>query len=148
MHCFRICRDLLLIACVGTSAAIMGCGRQPTGEVSGKITFVGHPPEIQGLQISFLAPNGRIVGAPIKEDGTYKATGVPVGEAKVGFLFVPSGVEPAGPRTKRFPGKGAAEAPKEAAPSPIPESLQDGSTSNLSVKVVAGQNQVFDFDMR
>jgi hypothetical protein len=109
---------------------------------------MGHPPAIHGLQISFLAPNGRIVGAAIQEDGTYKARGVPVGEAKVGFLFVPPGVEPGGLKTNRFRGKGAPEAPKEDVASPIPESLRDGSTSNLSVQVVAGRNQEFDFDMR
>jgi hypothetical protein len=140
-------RDVLVLACLGSAAGIMGCGPPPTGGVSGKITIKGDSPNMKGLQISFIAPNGRIVGAPINEDGTYQVTDVPVGEAKIGFLYSPP--EPESKVKSRFPGKGATKPQaQEEAPNPIPESLRDGSTSNLTVQVVAGQNQAFDYDVK
>jgi hypothetical protein len=148
--CLPIVRRLLLLASLGAALGFVGCGgRTPTGEVSGKITIMGESPRMKGLQISFIAPNGRIVGAPINEDGTYRASDVPVGEAQIGFIYTPPAMEQGSQGKKRFPGKGDpdAQVPEEA-PNPIPEPLRDGSTSNLTVRVLAGQNQAFDFDMK
>jgi hypothetical protein len=153
MAAIRVCRDLVFLAFVGSTGGALGCGggRPPTGEVSGKILIMGESPKIKGLHISFIAPSGRIVGAPINEDGTYQAD-VPAGEAKIGFIFVSPGTEHGAQKKNRFPGKGAPDGPvqasQETVPNPIPEPLRDGSTSNLRVEVVAGQKQVFDYDVK
>jgi hypothetical protein len=151
MACYRICRSALLLACA--CAALSGCGGPSTAEVSGTIKVRGQAPKLEGLQIALLGGDGSSVSAAISADGTYKAVGVPVGDVKVGFVYIPPGVASPGQPKGRLPQPGKGEAPpkgptKEQPKNPIPENLRDGSTSNLSFKVVSGGNNVFDYDIR
>jgi hypothetical protein len=121
-----------------------------TGEVSGKITLNGQAPKRNDLQIAFLTSKGRLVTAKINEDGTYQALAVSAGEAQVSFLFLPAGMVAAAGGKKRLPPTASREEapePKAQGANPIPVALRDGSTSNLKVVVVGGQNNVFNHDL-
>jgi hypothetical protein len=145
----RFCCPLLL-----ASLGLAGCST-PTAEVSGTITIKGKPPNLKGLEIGFLDRNGRLVTAPINRDGTYKAVGVPSGEAMVSLIYVPSSQEPTPSQGKRrltrpdVQGSSLPKGPsKEMLKNPIPQHLSDGSTSKLSFKVVPGPNNVFNYDVQ
>jgi hypothetical protein len=143
-------RPFMILACALSAVGMVGCGPPPTGEVSGKITIQGQSPNIKGLAISFIGANGQMVGAPINEDGTYRASGIPAGEAKIGFIFAPGPGATGAESKQRFKDKGDPKGGKspEVAVNPIPQALRDGSTSKLSVTVVANKNTVFDYDVK
>jgi hypothetical protein len=147
----RICRFALLAACMGAAAGISGC-HAPPSEVSGTITMNGKAPKLKGLEISFLAVNGQFFSAPINADGTYKCALVPAGEAQVSFVYMPGmgGAIQEKPRLVR-PEKDKAQ-PKGSgatdAKNPIPKYLRDASTSHVTVNILGGQPNVFDYDIK
>lgn len=148
MNSMTVRGGIVLVA--GVCFGAIGCGPPPTGGVSGKITIKGEAPKLQGLEITFIAPSGQIVGCPIDEEGNYSATGVPAGQVKVGFSFTRPNAAPSKEKS-RFPGKGDAKGNAEPAhdmKNPIPERLRDGSTSNLTVEVLSGKSQPFDYDIK
>jgi hypothetical protein len=125
--------------------------------VSGTIKLKGQPPKFTGLQIVFTGSDGTQALGPINEDGTYKAEGVPVGEAKVHFIYItPEAIEEgerikAGGGRLQKPGK-ASPAPKSSGPkgpsaSPIREDLREALTSKVTCKVEAGKPNTFDYDL-
>lgn len=61
-------------------AAVPGCGGGTT-EVTGTVTYRGKP--VTSGTVAFAAPSGAAVYAEIKPDGTYEASGVPVGKLSV-----------------------------------------------------------------
>ncbi|HTU18315.1 MAG TPA: hypothetical protein VMG10_09680 [Gemmataceae bacterium] len=141
-----------LPACAWAAVCLSGCG-ESTADVSGKITIQGKAPDLKELDIGFLGRNGRLVTAAINTDGTYKAVGVPVGETMVSFIYTPPPSVPAtGKHRLLRPGPDGSPPPphpgKEADNNPIPPHLRDGSTSKLSFKVVPGQNNVFNYDVK
>jgi hypothetical protein len=75
--CLLLPLTLVALGCGG------GSGSFPTAEVNGKVTYNGKP--VTGGSMAFFlasdASKGKAVA--INDDGTYSATGVPVGEIKV-----------------------------------------------------------------
>ncbi|HEY1378382.1 MAG TPA: hypothetical protein VGF55_16405 [Gemmataceae bacterium] len=65
-------------------ALVCGCGRS-TSTFGGKVTFQGQP--VTSGVIYFLgpAPKMQMGMGTIRDDGTYVATDVPVGEVRVSF---------------------------------------------------------------
>ncbi|HJZ93138.1 MAG TPA: hypothetical protein VKE40_19835 [Gemmataceae bacterium] len=102
-----------------------------TGVVEGKITYNGNP--LKGGTVSFHIADGTMVTANIKSDGTFRATDVPVGKAKVTIE-----TESAKPKGKD---KDANNYVK------IPQTYAGANTSPLEVMVVAGK-QTIDFVLR
>jgi hypothetical protein len=144
MACFRFRRSVLLLACACAVFGAWGCSPSVT-EVSGTIKIKGQPPNVKDLQISFLGADGRTAAADINPDGTYTATAVPTGDVKVCFAHMPAGG--GGRRTRPKPGQDNAptvDPPKN----PIPDHLRDTTTSKISVNLLAGQKNVFDYDMK
>jgi hypothetical protein len=148
----------LLGACVLSGST--GCGSPVKTDVSGTVKLNGRPPKYTGIQVVFQHPDGTLVTAPVAEDGTYKAEGVPSGEVKVCFAYITPEAAQQGAEAKaggtrlKKPG-GEKDAPKPKAPgtpgpsiSPIPEPLRDVSTSNLTFKVEAGKANTFDYDIK
>jgi hypothetical protein len=135
------CWLLLLLAL--PLVAALGCG-PGVADVKGTIKLNGQPPQLKGLEIAFLSPRGKLVTAPIQSDGTYVASGVPAGDAKISFVFAPpvDGVDP----KKRRLVKPTDTRPTPPA-NPIPVPLRDASTSQLSLKVASSGN-VFDYDIK
>ena len=146
MACFRFRRSVLLLACACAVVGVWGCSPSVT-EVSGTIKIKGQPPNVKGLEISFLGADGRAASAQINSDGTYTATAVPTGDVKVCFVHMRAGTDGRrrpGPK----PGQDDDAAAKGPGVDPIPEALHDTTTSKISVKLVAGQKNVFDYDMK
>ena len=83
-------RSLLVPLLVGVCVLFgpAGCGGPEKAEVSGTISLRGQAPKFTGIQVVFQHPDGVQVGAPVAEDGTYRAAGVPSGEVKVKKLTV------------------------------------------------------------
>jgi hypothetical protein len=144
---------LLLGLCL--LAGLSGCGPASRADVSGTIKLRGRAPQLPGLQIAFLAEDGSLKPASINEDGTYQVAGLPDGEVKVCFIYVPPEFQspegaPKGSRKLPVPGVNGlptSTAPRSPLPNPIPQHLRDHSTSGLALQVEAGKNNVFDYDI-
>lgn len=141
-------RRLPFVAFVFTILVLSGCSPSPV-DVSGTIKIKGQAPNRQGIQIVFLAPNGQMVSAPINADGTYVASSVPVGEAKVSFVYEPTDGNSPPKQKGRMPPKGAPteDVSKKKDANPIPDTLRDGSSSKITFKVVGGKPNQFDYDI-
>jgi hypothetical protein len=128
-----------LAAAVGA----VGCGGQATGTVSGKVTYQDGP--VKGGQVVFAAANGHSVLADIKEDGSYVAEKVPVGEAKIAVQTRSLGVTASMPKRSLPPEKqqGGRMSPEEAKRRfvQIPERYETTETSGLTYTVVQGPQQ-------
>jgi hypothetical protein len=147
----RLCRSVLTVAGFCMFVSVSGCGTA-TADVSGTIKIDGKVPNQTGIEIVFLAPNGRLFTAPVHEDGTYRAIAVPAGVMKVGFNYLaPLANEGTGKRSSRLPSR-TGEPPKmpakEPVKNPIPEPLREASTSGLTFKVQAGTQNVFNYDVQ
>jgi len=147
MTCSRFGQCALLLAFGCTAAGLTGCVPTPT-EVSGTIKLKGQAPTVKGLEICFMAADGRTFSAPIKSDGSYTVNEVPSGDAKVTFTYVPPSAS--APPKSRLAKPGAAEAHRASKdpPNPIPTPLRDASTSKLTVNLVAGQRNDFSYDIK
>ena len=110
----------------------IGCGGSTkTGEVYGKVTYNGKA-VTAGTVKFFPEGGGEPVGTALGPDGTYRATGVPVGPAKVAIETrhfknltpPPPGIakQLGGPQTKYVP---------------IPEKYEKPATSELTFEVTA-----------
>ena len=70
--------------CLAASLALAGCTGGGRGDISGVVKFKGEP--LPGGTILFYGqPKGQW-SAEIKEDGSYKVTGVPAGTAKIAII--------------------------------------------------------------
>jgi len=107
-------RVLLAVAAGWAACFAAGCGGRAneTGDVSGKVTINGKP--VTAGIVKFFPADGREpVHTGLGPDGTYRATGVPVGRSKVAIETLPfrqlTPPPPAiakqlgGPRTKYVP---------------------------------------------
>jgi hypothetical protein len=100
---------------------LTGCGGPVKTDVSGTIRVYGQPPKHTGIQVIFVHPDGALVAAPVAEDGTYKAEGVPSGEVRVCFAYITPEAAQRGAEYKaggggRLKKPGDGEAPKVKAP--------------------------------
>src|SRR5438552_3696687 len=99
-----------------------------SGDVAGAVKLNGQRPDLKGLEIAFVAANGRLITAPIDTDGKYKATGVPPGNVLICFVFTPPGDPAAASDKKRRlikPGETGSPSQKD---NPIPLPLRDTGT--------------------
>src|SRR5262249_45310367 len=127
-------RATLLVAAGWVACLSAGCGSKVplTGEVSGKVIYEGKPVTAGGGKV-FPQSGGDPVGTSIGPDGTYRATGVPVGPSKVAIETLqfknltppPAGIAKmlGGPRTKYVP---------------IPTKYEKPETSGLAFEVERG----------
>jgi hypothetical protein len=123
-------------------------------EVSGTVTYRGQQPKVKGVQISFLAADGRMASANVAEDGTYKADGVPVGDVGVSFVFTPiADIQQRAKAGPKLPKPGQSDVPDVGSrppltQDPIPPPLRDASTSKVVFKVESGKKNVFNYDIK
>jgi hypothetical protein len=117
----------------GVAAAllfILGCG-QPTGEVSGKVTYKGEP-VTEGSVGLRMKSKGIAQDAKLDGSGTYTMPApLPVGTYQA--YYVPPTVEPQDPKIK---------APPPKIKSVVPKKHQDAQTSGVSVEVKTGKNDI------
>jgi len=134
-------------------AAVLVAGCSPaTSDVSGTIKLNGQAPKMSGLEVVFLGPGARPMSAPIDPDGTYTIKDVPAGDRSVCFAYAPPELAATKGKSRLTqPGKDGA-LPKSNVPdnlkNPVPDHLREFSTSNIIYKVVAGQKNVFDYDIK
>jgi hypothetical protein len=126
----------------GCGLMLSGCGSgEVRGRISGKVTFQGKPvPE--GLVCFDNDDKGIHMSGDLKSDGTYeiitaKGAGLPLGKYQA---CVRPPVQPLSTEAVR-----RSLAPKEYPD--IPKKYRDATTSNLSLDVKEGTNQL-DIDMK
>ena len=128
--------------CLGLLATLIlasGCNDMGA-EVTGKVTFKGQP--LRAGRVTFHHPDrpGRNVIATIREDGTYHAYAVPVGQVKVT-------VQPLPPRSKGSPrGQLHTGVKKADRVPPVPVQYTDPATTDLICPVRRG-TQIFDIEL-
>jgi hypothetical protein len=120
-----------------------GCGKgeKPTGEVYGNVTVGGKAVTAGFVRFVPEAAGEEPVSTGLAPDGSYRATGVPLGKAKVAIETLqfknlvppPAGIakQLGGPRTKYVP---------------IPEKYERVESSGLAVEVQRGKKE-FNIEM-
>lgn len=115
---------LLLAGCGGSTEP-----KAQTGNVSGKVTFKGAP--VVSGEVVFTHPeiNTEVV-APLGPEGKYAATNVVLGDLLVS-------VRPTPPPPSMDPKAAKAKPPE---PADIPAKFRKAKTSDLKLRVAAGEN--------
>jgi hypothetical protein len=136
-------RAPLLVAVVWLAGVTAGCGtkEKPRGEVYGKVTVGGKPVTAGFVKFVPEAAGEEPVSSGLGPDGTYRATGIPLGRSKVAIetlMFKDLTPPPpaiakqlGGPRTKYVP---------------IPDRYERTESSGLSVEVERGK-KLFDIEI-
>jgi hypothetical protein len=131
----------LLVAAGWLACVTAGCGGgpKPKGEVYGKVTVGGKP--VTAGMVKFAPEEGEAVSTGLGPDGSYRATDVPVGRARVAvetLMFKNLTPPPpaiakqlGGPRTKYVP---------------IPEKYERPDSSGLTVEVERGK-KLYDIEL-
>jgi hypothetical protein len=145
---------LRVVALAGLALGGCGCGGPGQAVVFGKVTYEGKVLNTSGVVISFLGQDGRPVTAEVAPDGSYTASGVPLGKAKVSVywaappgqdlasLLKPQGFDPKGP-----PPVVDEQAIAARMQSPIPAHYGDPATSELTFDIGKGHNS-YDVDLK
>src|SRR5262245_60847108 len=139
-----LARAALLVAAAWVVSCTAGCGGRaaPTGEVHGKVVYQDKP-VTAGIVKFVPEAGGEPVTTSLGPDGTYRATGVPVGRCKVAI------------ETLQF--KKLTEPPKAIAKQikpggrpvyvPIPAKYEKPESSGLNLEVQKGHNP-FDIELQ
>jgi hypothetical protein len=135
-------KAVLVLPFVAMIVLLAGCGSglPPTGEVVGKVTVDGKP--VTAGTVKFYPAKGDPVPTELGVDGTFRATGVPVGKARVAVETIhfrnlaspPPGIakQLGGPRIKYVP---------------TPEKYAKPDSSELQVDVQDGRAVTFDIEL-
>jgi hypothetical protein len=132
--------SLVILGWVAFFALGCGGGVKPTGELHGKVKHNGND-VTAGNVMFFPEAGGEPISASIDPDGSYRATGLPIGRSRMAIETLqfknmtppPPGIE------KQLGGL----RPKYVA---IPEKYERPETSGLTVDVVKG-SKPFDIDL-
>jgi hypothetical protein len=131
-----VARAPLLVVAGWVVCFTAGCGPRvtPTGEVYGKVTVNGQAVTAGNVKF-FPEAGGEPVGTALSPDGTYRATGVPVGRAKVAIetISFKGHITPPPPGMAKMMN---APLPKYVA---IPEKYEQPTTSGLAIDVEKGK---------
>jgi hypothetical protein len=144
MRADKSCARAALLAAAGWVACCMaGCGVKvpPTGEVFGKVMYNGKP-VTAGTVKFFPEAGGEPVGTSLGIDGTYRATGIPVGRSKVAIetlSFKHMTAPPPGIARQITGGRPVYVA--------IPAKYEQPDTSGLTVEVEKGEKP-FDIPLQ
>jgi hypothetical protein len=169
----RVARILGAAVCALVLPVLSGCGASK-GNVSGTVKIDGKVVSVEGLQVTFMADDGRPVCAVVEKDGTYQAVGVQPGENRVSLSYMPPDISQSmEDRAKRIkppdPSKEVRMTPEEARQkakdleelaknagalptpkgfkNPIPERFRDYRDSPLTFTVEGGKDMVFDIEI-
>ena len=127
---------------------LTGCGGKPkveTAPVSGKVTVKGAAPA-PGTTIKFIGSDGNEVSTIVASDGSYTATGVAVGEAKVVVTGTTSastaigtgGAKSEMPGMSGGPDKGAPIAAKYGTPGTLPNYVVKSGENTPNLDLLPG----------
>jgi hypothetical protein len=150
MHCVKsvACSSIV----VAGMMAVAGCGSggKPTAEVSGTIKLNGKAPDLEGLTICFLASDGRPLVFDVSKEGTFKGSGVSLGENKLSLNYSPPSNQPSlsQKKTKERGGNALDDGPPTPAPkNPIPEQFRDAQKSPKTFTIEAGKENIVMWDV-
>lgn len=127
----------LVMALVGVLhlAAAGGCGKAiEVGAVAGTVSYNGKPLNKPDGTILFVGAGGTEISAPIKEDGTYQASGVARGDNKVA-VFYRNPSAPVARGSKRIPTPGARSESQNNQQFLTPTEYSHPDNSKLTVNV-------------
>lgn len=135
--------------------AVAGCGQESGSQVAGTVQIDGTP--CPGGVIAFLSESGAATSARIQPNGTFLASGIPVGKVRATVTppaadrrlppkkdpdpHVHDGMPPESPIKKKDIAK-RIEKRLEAAAAAIPKIYRDQNTSPLAFEIVAGTNSI------
>jgi hypothetical protein len=120
--------------------AVCGCGKN-TGNVSGKISYQGKP--LPGGYVNFMSEGeqGNFKTSPIKEDGSYSVSALPVGPAKISIQGL------AARRLADLPGQGGKVEKIQQKEVFVPDKYGNTDTSGLKYEVKSG-SQSHDIELK
>jgi hypothetical protein len=129
---------------------VAGCGSggKPTADVSGSIKLNGKAPDLDGLSICFLASDGRPVVFDVSKEGTFKGSGVSLGENKLSLNYSPPSNQPSRKKTNERGMNAKDDA--DAAPAlknPIPQQFRDSQKSPKTFTIEAGKENIVTWDV-
>jgi hypothetical protein len=137
---------------VASMMVVAGCGSggKSTADVSGSIKLNGKAPDLDGLSICFLAADGRPVVFDVSKDGSFKGSGVSLGENKLSLNYSPPSDQPS-PSQRRTNERGA-DAKDDAKPAPapknpIPEKFRDSQKTPKTFTIEAGKENIVTWDV-
>jgi len=136
---------MLLLLALGWS--LPGCGhKHPTATVSGTVKYKGEL--VQAGMVVFYGSDNQAASAPISPEGTYTATGVPVGDVKITVTTPRPAAElkKAAKQNKQRFGKGNPY-PESVDTVTVPDKYGDPAKSPLSLTVKEGP-QPYDIEMK
>jgi len=136
---------LVLRSCLLGAACLVlaGCGAGK-GDLTGSVKL-GDKPVRMGT-VTVTAADGSQQSGVIQEDGTYKVSGIPAGDAKIAV----TSPDPKTSKTHmRQKGKETEAAPPVDTSkwTAIPEKYTDTKTSGLATSIKSGENK-FDIDLK
>jgi hypothetical protein len=116
---------------------ISGCEGRSKATVTGTVKYKGEP--IPSGQVVFYGAGDQSAMAMINEDGSYKATNVPLGPVKIALVMPPStaGMEKAAKKMKTRFGKGNPY-PDSIKTVSLPKKYSDPAQSGLGLTVIQG----------
>jgi hypothetical protein len=124
---------------------IAACGGRSKATVTGTVKYKGEP--VPSGQVIFYGAGDQSAIAMINEDGSYKATNVPLGPVKIALVMPPStaGMEKAAKVMKKRFGKGNPY-PTSIKTVSLPQKYSDAAQSGLGLTVTEGA-QPYDIDI-
>ena len=126
-------RVLLLMGLLAGTCCWIGCGGEPSGSVSGKVTYNGKPVTIGG--VLFVNPDTGIgASAELDASGSYKVLSLRTGEYQVTIQ------RPRAPSPEEM-AKGA-----QLKKPDVPDKYLDPQTSGMTATITEGKNSV-DFTL-
>jgi hypothetical protein len=123
--------------------ALSGC-RQPTGKVTGKVSYKGEP--VSAGTVAFFGPGDKVASAALQPDGFYEASAVPVGLVKVSVTTpVPGPTKEQAANNPMMKRRGFV--PSDEKIVSIPPKYNLPGTSGLSLTVTEGSHP-FDIELK
>jgi hypothetical protein len=150
MRCVKSVAYASMFVASMMAAAGCGSGAKPSAEVSGTIKLNGKAPDLDGLTICFLAADGRPVVFDVSKDGTFKGSGVSLGENKLSLYYSPPSNQPSlsQKKTKERGANAMDDAPGTPAPkNPIPEQFRDSQKTPKTFTIEAGKDNIVMWDV-
>lgn len=137
----------------GWAILATGCGEE-TATVTGKVVFAKPPAQPEEVQVVMVGKSGQPQTVTVESDGSFTASGVEVGEVRVGLACQPAAYvaaveaytesvdETGKPKVnRRKPGRRPAVAPSlEKFPNPVPAAYWDPLKSPVRWTTQPGEN--------
>jgi hypothetical protein len=137
------------LACI----VLAGCGPKgpPKGVLAGTITYNGQPVNGATLTLEPASGTGTPLNIPVAQDGTFRVASVLAGDYKI---TVQGSAGFAGPSTKgmsedkKAEMQGKVDAMKTPATIAFPRKYMDKKTTDLTCKVVTGENPPLKLELK